>query len=333
MRKSRLGRTNLEVSRWGLGGIALSTIMGGSDEEAVFQVIDAAMDYGVNIIDTARIYMDSEENIGQALSKRKDKPVLASKSLSRKSDEIFEDIEDSLEDLQCGKIEIYQIHDLGPDEISTVMGKGGALEGLQKARDAGLIDFIGITSHHTSVCLDLINTDEFDTVMFPFNVIEREPEKELLSAAKEKDIGTFVMKPIAGGSIGNIKMAFRFFNSYSVDVVLNGVANLNEFNCNIKCSEDQAPLSTEELVDFEKEVEHLGRQFCRRCNYCMPCTSDIVIPPMIHVMHQNITGKKPADLLIWYEACEECGKCEERCPYDLPTIKRKNELIGFFSSL
>ena len=67
MRKVRLGRTNLEVTKWGLGGIPLSTMMGGSDEETIDQVIKAALDYGINYIDTASIYMDSEPNIGQAI--------------------------------------------------------------------------------------------------------------------------------------------------------------------------------------------------------------------------------------------------------------------------
>jgi len=79
-----------------------------------------------------------------------------------------------------------------------VMGKGGALEDFKKAKDQGMINSIGLTSHHVSVLIDLIKTGEFDTVMFPFNVIEREPEKELISLVRSQDVGTLVMKPLAG---------------------------------------------------------------------------------------------------------------------------------------
>ena len=61
-----------------------------------------------------------------------------------------------------------------------------------------MIDFIGLTSHHIDIIVALMKTGEFGTVMFPFNVIGREPEKELFHMAKSKDIGTIVMKPLAG---------------------------------------------------------------------------------------------------------------------------------------
>jgi hypothetical protein len=341
MKKVRLGKTNLEVTRWGLGGIPLSTIMGGNTEEVIAQVTNAALDYGINFIDTARVYIDSETNIGEVLKTRRDTYIIASKSINRGRDQVLEDVEESLEQLQIEKIDLCQIHALKPDEVSSVMGSGGALEGLKIAKDKGMIDHIGLTSHHVSVLVDLIKTGEFETVMFPFNVIEREPEKELLSLAKENDIGTLVMKPLAGGAISNIEKAFRFFNGYDVDVILNGVSNLNELNGNLKCAEDETPLTPKELADFEQEVAPLGKEFCRRCSYCMPCTNDILIPDMINVFYQTIQGKRFEDipvekqgmgqnLRIWLEACEECGQCEEKCPYNIPIIKRKNEMLKTF---
>jgi len=65
VRKVRLGRTNLDISRWALGGIPLSTVMGGKDEETIDRVFNAALDYGINLVDTSRVYMDSETLIGQ----------------------------------------------------------------------------------------------------------------------------------------------------------------------------------------------------------------------------------------------------------------------------
>jgi predicted aldo/keto reductase-like oxidoreductase len=314
MKKVRLGRTDLEVTRWSLGGIAFSTIMSGNTEESMDDVLNAALDYGINFIDTSRMYMDSETNIGRVMKTRRAECILASKSLSRTRDEVLGDIAESLKELQTDKIDLLQMHAVRAHEVSTVLGKGGALEALQKARDDGMIDFIGVTSHHIDVLIDMMKTDAFDTVMFPFNVIEREPEKELLPLAKSRDIGTIVMKPIAGGAIRNIAKAFRFFYAYPVDTILNGVANITELRQNLKCAEEFTSLSVQELKDFEKEVAPLGKEFCRRCNYCAPCSSDIMIPDMIHLYAQAVKGKKFEDLpvekqevgrnlLIWLQAC------------------------------
>ena len=342
MKKIRLGRTNLEVTRWGLGGIPLSMGMGGKDEETINQVIHAALDYGINFIDTSRAYIDSETNIGEVMKTRRKECILASKSHSRGYDEVMSDLEESLKELQTDKIEIYQVHELEPQEVTTVMGKGGTLEAFKKAKDQGMIDFIGLTSHHVNVIVDLMKTGEFDTVMFPFNVIEREPEKGLLPLAKSEDIGTIVMKPLAGGVFRNIENCFKFLNGYPVDIILNGVANLAELNENLKYAESTEPLTPQELKDFEKEVAALGKDFCRRCSYCMPCPNDIIIPVMIQLIWQMVKGcsyenlddrkkKIGENLMIWWQACEECGQCEEKCPYNLPTIKRKNELMELFS--
>jgi predicted aldo/keto reductase-like oxidoreductase len=74
----------------------------------------------------------------------------------------------------------------------------------------------------------------------------------------------------------------------------------------------------------------------------MPCPNDIHIPDMIHVFYQMVRGCRYEDLpeekqkmgealLVWLQACEECGKCEEKCPYTLPTIRRKRELMDIFN--
>jgi predicted aldo/keto reductase-like oxidoreductase len=341
MHKVRLGRTNLEVSRWSLGGIPLSMGMGGKDEETINRVIQAALDYGINFIDTSRVYMDSEENIGEVMKTRRKECIIASKSHSRGYDEVLADLEESLKTLKTDKIEIYQVHELEPHEIPAVMGKGGTLEAFKRAKDEGMIDFIGLTSHHVGVMVDLIKTGEFDTVMFPFNVIEREPEKELIPLAKAQDIGTIVMKPLAGGVMRNIESCFKFLNGYPVDIILNGVASLTELYANLKFAESTEALSAEGLRNFENEVAPLGKDFCRRCSYCMPCPNDIIIPVMIHLIWQMMKGRAYEDLsdqkkemgknlAIWWQACEECGQCEEKCPYNLPTIKRKNKLLELF---
>jgi predicted aldo/keto reductase-like oxidoreductase len=342
MKKITLGRTGLEVTRWGLGGIPLSTIMGGTTEDVIEEIIHTALDYGINFIDTSRVYMDSETNLGQAIQSRRNEVIIASKSYSRTRDEVLADVEESLNQLHTDQLDIYQVHALYPNEVTAFMGSGGGMEGFIKAKEDGMIKHIGLTSHHNSVLLDLVKTGYFDTVMFPFNVIERDAEKELIQLAKALNIGMLVMKPLAGGAIRNRSKAFRFFNNFPVDVILNGVASVAEFKENIQWAEDENPLTAEELTALEAEVASLGNEFCRRCSYCMPCPNDIRIPDMIHIFYQAVKGMRfeelPPDkqevgknLLVWLQACEQCGKCEQKCPYNLPTGKRVQELISLFT--
>ncbi len=342
MKHIRLGRTGLSVTPWGLGGIPLSTIMGGTTEEAISSIIHAALDRGINFIDTSRMYMDSETNIGEVLKTRRDECILASKSFSRTRDEVLADAEESLAQLQTDRIDIYQVHALRPEEAQAFMAGGGGLEGFREAQKRGLIDYVGLTSHHVDLMVELVGTGEFDTVMFPYNVIERDPENELIPLARARDVGSIVMKPLAGGAIRNRSAAFRFFRSSPVDLILNGVSNTAELDENLACMHNTEPLAAEELRSFEQEVAPLGEQFCRRCSYCMPCPNDIMIPEMIHMCWQMVAGMSPDDLppekkamgqgvLMWLQACTECGTCQEKCPYDLPTIQRKNDLIELFS--
>jgi hypothetical protein len=150
------------------------------------------------------------------------------------------------------------------------------------------------------------------------------------------------MKPLGGGAIRNVKNCFKFLNNYPVDVILNGVSNLPEFYENVKYAEIEEGLTADEITAFEQEVAPLGKEFCRRCSYCMPCPNDLHIPDMIHLFWQMVKNCTYEDLppekqqmgqnlLIWLQACEECGKCQEKCPYNLPTIKRKNELLEMFN--
>jgi predicted aldo/keto reductase-like oxidoreductase len=338
MEKVSLGRTGLKVSKWALGGIPLSTVMGSTTEEKIDKVIHAALDLGVNLIDTSRVYMDSETNIGKVMATRRKECYLATKSHLRTRDEVLSDVEQSLKELQTDRIDIYQLHEVEEKDVPVLLGKGGGLEGLKKARDEGMIDYIGVTGHIPPVLIEFLKTGEFDTVMLAFNVIEREVEAELIPLAKEQNVGTLVMKPLAGGAIKNIETAFRFFASYPVDVILNGVANVRELKHNVTCFDSVEPLSAEELKALEEEVAPLGKVFCRRCGYCMPCRNDIIIPIFVQNIWQTVKGwtleklseeKKSVakNVLAWLEACEECGECEQKCPYDMPIIERKRELM------
>lgn len=337
-----LGRTGLKISKIALGGISLSTVMSGNTEEHIEEVIQAALDEGINLIDTSRAYMDSENNIGRVLSKRKRDCFIATKSLSRKYEEILSDIEESLKELQLNQVTIFQAHNLNLKEVPEFLKRGGGLDAFKKAKERGLTSFIGVTSHFIDCLIELLKTGEFDTVMFPYNVIEREAERELIQLARSMKVGTLVMKPLGGGALRQTEASLRFLIDKPVDVILTGMSSVLELKENLSVIERKSPLSQQELKDLEEEIALMGRMFCRRCGYCLPCPNEIRIPEFIQLTYQSIQGldykelpdrikRIASGLLIWLQACTECGECEKKCPYQLPIIERKRELVKVFS--
>lgn len=316
-----LGKTGLRISRMGFGGIPIQRI----DAEGTKLLLKKMAEQGINYIDTARGYTVSEEYIGYGLEGLRDKFVLATKSMSRTKEAMASDIETSLRNLRTDYIDLYQVHNPNMDQLEQVMGKGGALEALMEAKDAGKIGHIGITAHSTAVFEKALELDWVETVMFPYNIVESQGE-ELISRCAEKNIGFIAMKPLAGGAIEDPVLALRYVCSNpDMTVVIPGMAEMSELETNIAACENTAPLSEEEQERIENVRGQLGTDFCRRCNYCAPCTVGIDIPSVFlfagYLQRYNLAewGKsRYSTLKVKASACIGCGECETRCPYHLP---------------
>jgi len=136
MRRRRLGKAHLMVSCIGLGGIPLARI---SKKEAV-KLIHLAIEHGINFIDTARSYEDSEEKIGEAIQDRRDRVILATKSLDRTFSGVREQIEMSLRALRTDYLDLFQLHQVfTPSDLEKVMAPDGALAAAKQARKEGKI--------------------------------------------------------------------------------------------------------------------------------------------------------------------------------------------------
>ena len=125
-----LGKTGLNVSTLGFGGIPIQRI----DAEGTKVLMHALADAGINYIDSARGYTVSEEYLGYALEGIRDKFILATKSMSRTKDAMAADIEISLKNLRTDYIDLYQVHNPTPAQLEQVCAEGGALEALMEAR-------------------------------------------------------------------------------------------------------------------------------------------------------------------------------------------------------
>ena len=315
-----LGKTGLKISKLGLGGIPIQKI----DAQGTKTLIEELIKEGVNFIDTARGYTVSEEYLGYALDGVRDRFIIATKSGARTKDAMKKDIETSLEKLRTDYIDLYQLHNPSEKDMETVISEDGALRALLEAKAAGKIGHIGITLHSAELFKKALEFPWVETIMFPYNIVETQGE-EMIAECAERNIGFICMKPLAGGAIEDATTAIRFISSNpAVTVVIPGMADKTEISQNISAVNDLSPLSSEEKEKIAKIRELLGTNFCRRCNYCAPCTVGINIPAIL--LFEGYYNRY--DLKEWAVArysqltkvasdCIGCGICETRCPYDL----------------
>lgn len=315
-----LGKTGLKVSRLGFGGIPIQRI----DAEGTKALMHRLLEAGVNYIDSARGYTVSEEYIGYGLEGIRDKFILATKGRGLTKQAMQKDLETSLHNFRTDYIDLYQFHNPSLEDLETITAPGGALEALRDANAAGTVRHIGLTAHSTQVFEKALDMDWVEAIMFPYNLVENQGA-ELIAKCQEKNVGFICMKPLAGGAIDDASLALRYImQNPAVTVVIPGMASDQELSQNLAAVGNSAPLTEEETAKIQAIRDSLGTQFCRRCNYCAPCTVGIHIPQLF-VLEGYLTRYGLAD---WakgrYEtetkasACIECGACEGRCPYHLP---------------
>lgn len=324
MEYTTLGKTGLKISRMGFGGIPIQRISAEGTKELMKQLLEA----GINYIDTARGYTVSEKYLGYGLEGIRDHFVIATKSMARTKETMASDIQTSLKNLRTDYIDLYQIHNPSMEQLDTVVGENGALEALLEAKEAGRIGHIGITAHSTEVFERALGYEWVETIMFPYNIVENQGEA-LIKKCKEKNIGFIAMKPLAGGAIENGTLALRYVCSNpAVTVVIPGMAEIEELSENIRACSDKSPFTEEENEQMDQIRHQLGTNFCRRCNYCAPCTVGISIPNVFlfagYLERYNLADwakERYGNLAVKASACVKCGKCETRCPYHLPIRK------------
>ncbi len=316
-----LGKTGLTVSRIGFGGIPIQRI----NAEGTAELFARLLECGVNYIDTARGYTVSEGYIGHAVEKLgcRSRLVLATKSMARDYAGMKADIERSLKNLRTDYIDLYQIHNPNMAQLKTALADGGALGALVKAKEQGRIGHIGITAHGLDVFEEALELDVFETIMFPYNIVETQGA-ELIARCNRAGKAFIAMKPLAGGAIQDAAAAMRFLLSNpDVTVAIPGMYLESEIELNTSLTSD--PLTEDELRRIETIRSKLTGNFCRRCGYCAPCTVGINIPSVFlfhgylerYGLEDWARGRYDA-LTMKASDCIGCGECESRCPYHLP---------------
>ena len=321
MQKVRFGKSELMVSRIAFGGIPIERI---STAEAV-KVVRGAIDLGVNFIDTANGYTDSEEKIGIAIKDmQRDSLVIATKSFARDKKTFLQHLDLSLKRLGTDYIDIYQHHSISSDDCyNAIMAEGGAYEGMLEAVQAGKVRFPAFTSHDIPSALRIMRDGKFYSVQLALNYVDDDAAKEAVPLAKELDIGFIAMKPFGGGLLPDAKLAIKYLMQFDNVVPDPGIEKLEEIEEIVKVvnsGESFLPTDTEAI---DKVKEELGDRWCHRCDYCKPCPQDITISGVLSV--ESFLRRLPYPRVISIaennmniaKNCTRCGECISRCPYKL----------------
>ena len=201
--KMPFGRTGHQSSRAIFGAAALGRV----SQEKADAVLETALSFGLNHIDTAASYGDSELRLAPFLKRHRDGVFLASKTGDRTYQDARASIHSSLERLGVERLDLIQLHNLvDEDEWNTALGDGGALEAAVEARDKGLVRFIGVTGHGSRVAemhLKSLDRFPFDSVLLPYNfTMNSQPDyaadfEELYKVCQQRGVAIQTIKSIA----------------------------------------------------------------------------------------------------------------------------------------
>lgn len=200
--KKAFGRTGHISARTLFGAAAFSSV---SQDEAD-RTMELLIARGVNHIDTAAGYGDSEIRLGPWMETHRDHFFLASKTNERSYDGAKAQFERSLQRLRVSQVDLIQLHNLlGEEEWEVAMGPGGALEYLIEAREQGLVKYIGVTGHEVAIAgmhQRSLDRFDFDSVLLPYNYLMMQNEtyragfEAVLSICKARDIAVQTIKGI-----------------------------------------------------------------------------------------------------------------------------------------
>ncbi len=322
MEKIRLGRTNLKVSRVGIGGIPIQR----PTEKDAIEVIRHALDNGINIIDTSLGYGESEIRIGKAIAGRRDDVFIITRTGTTDKKRLITNLATSMKQLQTDFIDIYELHNISTAErYDAAIAEGGSVEAMLEAKDQGKIGFLGFTSHCMETMLKAVKSGIFDVILFPFNFVNNEAEEKLVPLTKKLDVGFTAMKPFAGGRLKDVNLVMKYLLQFDNVVPVPGVEKKEEIDQILDVVNGSRKLTEQDKVRIVEIQKELGKPFCQWCGYCKPgCPEEIDISLIINA-EQMWTLWPHDEMVEWYSGaidkahnCTECGNCEEACPYHLP---------------
>ncbi|MDF2904681.1 MAG: aldo/keto reductase [Herbinix sp.] len=327
MNQITLGSTKITVNKNGFGALPIQRV--GKEEAAV--ILKKAYNGGINFYDTARFYTDSEEKLGYALGEVRSSIYIASKTMTTKVEEFWQQLRTTLANLGTDYLDIYQFHN--PSFCPKPGDGSGLYEAMLEAKEKGMIRHIGITNHRLPIAIEAAKSGLYETIQFPFSYLATEQELELVELCKVKNIGFIAMKALSGGLITNSAAAYAYLDQFDHVLPIWGIQMEKELEEFLSYSE-QPPILDQSLQEvIDKDRRELAKDFCRGCGYCLPCPSEIDIPTCARMslmirrapvaVYLNDTWKEKMKRI---DDCIHCDHCKNHCPYGLetPTLLSEN---------
>jgi len=316
MNYTTLGKTNLKVSRSAFGALPVQRVSL-NDAVTLFNIAYAG---GINFYDTARGYSDSEEKLGTAFCRMRDKIIIATKTLSRTPEGFWADLETSLNNLKTDYIDIYQFHNPPDVPLSDSPLYGCML----RAKSEGKIRHIGITAHRVDNAREALKSGLYDTIQYPLSALSSDTELSFARECAGQNVGVIAMKALCGGLLPSAAPTMAFLREYMNTVPIWGFQRASEIE-EVLSLEDNPPALNEKLLDeIEGYRRELSGNFCRGCGYCKPCEAGIDIDwcarmPLLlrRAVWQNFMTDAWRKKMGRISSCTGCYKCRSRCPYNL----------------
>jgi predicted aldo/keto reductase-like oxidoreductase len=321
-----LGKSGMSVTMVGFGGIPIQRL----DDFDSTKVIRRAVELGIDWFDTARAYGDSEARIGRAI-RPFDRSGLKifSKSYARDADKFRSDVQLTLDRIGLEYIDLYQFHMVADSDDWNKIVTDGVLYAATDLKEKGVIRHIGASAHRHRTMIEVAQHPAIEVVQFPFSFIEPDGGLEVLQVCRERDVGFIAMKPFGGGMLDDASACMRFLMQYEGIAIDPGFEKTSEIEEVINLVEQASPPTDKDLASIERLKSQLGKSFCRRCGYCMPCEQGVDIVALMAI--ESIVKRVPLDSLIdgrfgkaarEIDKCTGCGRCEKKCPYNLSIRKR-----------
>jgi hypothetical protein len=258
-----LGKTGHPVCLFSLGGQA--TLEDGNKHNESIEILNKALDLGVNYIDTAPLYGDgvSERVVGEVMKVRRKEVFLATKTHDRSYDGSMRLLETSLRRLQTDYLDLWQLHNIQTDnDVNFILSREGAVRALEKAREQGIVRFVGITGHKDPLVVRrAIEEYPFDTVLMALNAADRHSASfidKVLPVAVSKKMGILGMKIPSRGKIfrqtglTRMEQAMRYVLTLPVSSVVIGISAIRELEENVRIAREFKPYSKAEMAGLEQ---------------------------------------------------------------------------------
>ena len=352
MRYRRFGKTNLSLSVFSLG-----TMRYLASEEIAIQTVEQAIAHGINHLETAKGYGNSEQYLGQALKQlshpRSELYITTKIPPTASATVMAQQIEESLERLGVDYLDCLGIHGLNTwEHLQWVQAPDGCMQAVQQAIAQGKVRHVGFSTHGSlELILAAIATDLFEFVSLHYYYFFQR-HAPAIAAAAEKDLGVFIISPADKGGqlytppealaalcepLSPLTFNYRFLLSDPRITTLSvGPANPTELAEPLTIADTDGPLDATEQAILDRLQAHmsdrLGTEQCLQCYDCLPCPEAIHIPEVLRLRNLAIAydmtqfGQYRYRMFEnaghWFPGmkanrCNECGDCLPKCPTQL----------------